>query len=169
VWQAEDEKLRRGVAARQRVPVAVLDADDSMGTDSGLYGTFPAEAGVSLTGGPDLFSFGDSVGACPPVFVALRGCIRHSGVGELSMSFDTMERNRTAKKNKPRLDSSTGDVSGDLGLLPILPTPSLKTLRAMDYRPPEPVFSPPTTSVPVPSFSSGYADPLGEVSSTILV
>lgn len=86
--------------------------------------------------------------------------------GELSMSFDTMERNRTAKKNKPRLDASTGDLCGDLGgmsgLLPILPTPSLKTLPRMDYRPPEPVFSPPTTAVPVPSFNAGFSDPLGE-------
>lgn len=70
-WQEDDGKSGRGHSTRQRVPVAMLDADDSMGADSGLYGSFAPEAVVSLTGGPDLFGFGDSVGEA---FLLSSGC-----------------------------------------------------------------------------------------------
>jgi hypothetical protein len=56
-----------------------------------------------------------------------------------------MERTRTVKKTKPRLEHS-GDLSLS-GLPIILPTPTLKQLKPMDYRP-MPVFSPDVPSVP---------------------
>lgn len=75
------------------------------------------------------------------------------------MSFETMEKARSAKKTKPRLDGST-DMSGDLtgmsvsGLPIILPTPTLKQLKPMDYRPPDPLISPGIHHIPVPQFGA---------------
>ena len=65
-----------------------------------------------------------------------------------------MDRNRGAKRNKPKPESSadlSGDVLGMSGLPPILPTPTLKQLKPLDYRP-VPVISP--SGIPVPPFAA---------------
>ena len=62
------------------------------------------------------------------------------------MSFDTMDQHRRSKKTKPKLESSV-DLSADAATLAgMLPTPTLKQLKPLDYRPHVPQMSP---SVPL--------------------